>query len=207
MQHSLYGMGWLIFGLTHSVLARDGVKAVLKPYFSAYYRLTYNIIALLQLGLVYGAGHVLYAEAMPYSRPDGLIWGQMGIYGAGWLLLFFALRSYDLLTLSGVRQIYDHFKGFLAHDEEPLRFDGLHQWVRHPLYSAGFLILWGRVSDDFSLMTAIFGSFYLWIGSFFEERHLIQMYGDPYATYKSRVPAFLPYRGRLQIKSQDHDRL
>jgi len=58
----------------------------------------------------------------------------------------------------------------------------LHRFVRHPLYSAAFLILWGSV--------------YLVVGSHFEERFLERLYGDAYADYRRRVPAFVPWKGR-----------
>lgn len=196
----LYGLMWLGFGLVHSLLAREFVKACLKPAFGAYYRLSYNIFAVLNLVVVYLVGTALFADFAPYMRPEWLWWVQGVMHGMGWIIMFWALREYDLGTLGGTTQIRAYFNGTLAHDDEPLHFTGFHCWVRHPLYAAGFLILWGRITSDFDLLTAIFGSLYLWIGSMFEERHLIRLYGDHYATYKSRVPAFFPWKGSIDLK-------
>jgi len=80
-----------------------------------------------------------------------------------------------------------------------LRVDGLHRYVRHPLYSAVFLVLWGAVWSPLGLMTAFFGSIYLVIGAWLEERRLIARYGDDYAAYRARVPAFIPWRGRARL--------
>lgn len=195
-----YALAWAGFGLVHSLLARQFVKTRLKPLFGAFYRLAYNGFSILQMGLVYAIGYSLYQDIQPYVRPDWL-WPLQGVvHGLGWIIMLWALRGYDLGTFSGVKQVRDHFAGLFAHDEEPLHFDGFHCWVRHPLYSAGFLILWGRITNEFDLVTAICGSLYLWIGSHFEERHLIRLYGDHYATYKSRVPAFIPWKGQLELK-------
>jgi len=199
-EHLFYASGWLSFAVIHSVLARDTAKASLKPLFSAYYRLAYNVFALVHLGAIYALGLWLYGASSGFVRPDALVWGQIGVYLLGWGLMLLALREYDLGILSGLKQVREHFKGVMAHDEEPLHFTGFHRWVRHPLYSAGFLILWGRVDSSFDVMTALCGSLYLWIGSVFEERHLIRLHGDHYATYKSRVPAFVPFKGKVDLK-------
>ncbi|WP_417840543.1 methyltransferase family protein [Terasakiella sp.] len=198
--HLIYGAAWLTFGLVHSLLAREFVKSRLKPLFGAFYRLAYNIFATLQIAAVYVVGLWLYEHEVAFARADWLVVGQGAVYLIGWLLMILALREYDLGTFSGLTQICDHLKGILAHDDEPLHFKGFHCWVRHPLYSAGLLILWGRVTDPFDLMTAIFGTLYLWVGARFEERHLIRLYGDHYATYKSRVPAFIPVKGKVILK-------
>ncbi len=195
----LYGLGWLSFALVHSLLAREKVKSWLKPAFSAYYRLAYNLFALLHLFAVYMLGTFLFEGVPAFERPEWLWWCQGVLHGLGWIVMIWAAQEYDLATFGGFRQIRDHFKGLMAHDEEPLHFRGFHCWVRHPLYSAGFMILWGRITNEFDLCTAIFGSLYLWIGSKYEERHLIRLYGDHYATYKSRVPAFFPYKGQVNL--------
>jgi protein-S-isoprenylcysteine O-methyltransferase Ste14 len=198
--YGLYALGWLSFALLHSLLARDGVKQVLKPHFGAFYRLAYNGFACLHILAVYVLGVYLFADGADFMRPSWLWWTQGIMHGMGWIVLIWALREYDLGTFSGFKQVREHFQGILAHDEEPLHFDGFHRWVRHPLYSAAFLILWGRINNEFDLLTALFGSLYLWIGSRFEERHLLRTFGDHYATYKSRVPAFFPYKGQINLK-------
>lgn len=195
-----YGLAWFCFALVHSLLAREIVKARLKPLFGAFYRLAYNGFAVLNIICVYVIGLYLFQDVEAFVRPDWLWWCQGVLHGLGWLVMFWALKEYDLGIFSGTKQVREHFQGILAHDEEPLHFDGFHCWVRHPLYSAGFMILWGRITSEFDLATAVFGSLYLWIGSIYEERHLIRVYGDHYATYKSRVPAFIPFKGQVDLK-------
>ena len=75
----------------------------------------------------------------------------------------------------------------------------LHRFIRHPLYSGLFLVLWGHAQTEFALATALWGSVYLVIGAGFEERRLIDRYGDAYRTYRARVPAFVPWRGRAAV--------
>jgi protein-S-isoprenylcysteine O-methyltransferase Ste14 len=82
-------------------------------------------------------------------------------------------------------------------DDEPLQFRGLNRYVRHPLYAAGFMILWGRAGDPFAVATAVWGSLYLLIGTRLEERRLIRMFGSRYERYRRRVPAYFPWKGGL----------
>ena len=70
--------------------------------------------------------------------------------------------------------------------------DGLHARMRHPLYTAGLLILWGLASSEAGLATAVWGTLYFLIGARCEERRLITLFGDAYRDYRQRVPAFLP---------------
>ena len=150
--------------------------------------------------MIYGIGFWLFEGGAGFDRPDVLIYGQYGVMALGWGLLFFALREYDLRRLAGLTQIREHRAGIMAMDDEPLHFKGLHCWIRHPLYTAGFMILWGGVASDFQFWTAFWASLYFWIGSVYEERHLIRTYGDVYITYKSRVPAFFPVKGRQIVE-------
>ena len=73
---------------------------------------------------------------------------------------------------------------------------GFYAYVRHLFYEAGFLIPWGTAWTDLALATALFGRFYLVTGSRFEERRRKQLYGNKYHSYRNRVPAFFPWRGK-----------
>ena len=73
---------------------------------------------------------------------------------------------------------------------------GFYACVRHLFYAAGFLILWSTALTDEALATALLGSFYLVIGTCFEERRLKQLYGKNYHAYHNRVPAFFLWRGK-----------
>lgn len=194
--HLWYALAWLSFGVAHSLLARDVAKTRLRPLLGAYYRLTYNIVAVFHLGLVWVIGWVVFAGQDRFGLPP---WTEASLWAlniAGWLLLFFGLTGYDLGRMAGTRQIRNHRRGIEEPEDEPLRRDGLHRYVRHPLYSAGFLILWGRTFGEFELATALWGSLYLVVGAAFEERGLLRLYGADYADYRRRVPAFIPWKGR-----------
>jgi protein-S-isoprenylcysteine O-methyltransferase Ste14 len=194
--HAVYALAWLSFGLGHSLLAGETAKQLLRPHFGAAVRVVYNVIAVVHLALVAAIGHWAFATTPPWSLPPAVRAAGIAVTVVGVVLLLVAGRGYDLGRLSGVHQLRAARRGLDEAEDEPLRTDGLHRLVRHPLYSAAFLVLWGLVEDHQSLATAVWGSVYLVIGTWAEERRLLRRYGQAYADYRRRVPAFVPWIGR-----------
>ncbi|GHD03960.1 hypothetical protein GCM10019060_40440 [Novosphingobium pokkalii] len=98
-----------------------------------------------------------------------------------------ALRAYRLGPFVGWSQLRGEEDAV-----QTLVVTGLHRKVRHPLCTAALLLLWGRVDDELSLATAIWGSLYLAVGSHFEERRLMSRYGESYRRYRAITPRFFP---------------
>lgn len=194
--HLLYALAWASFGFGHSLLADARVKARLKPYFRAGYRLAYTIVAVLHVLAIVAAGTWLFGGDAPFDMPLYVKIGQGAMLGFGAGIFLVALAGYDLPRLAGTAQIRAAKAGRFLDDEEALRLDGLHRYVRHPLYTGGFLILWGRVQDELSLATALWASLYLVVGARLEERRLRARFGEPYARYRAQVPAFIPWKGK-----------
>lgn len=146
--------------------------------------------------VVLAVGWWTLGEAPAIARPGWLEAAMLVVSGLGVVLLLYFARSYDLSRFAGTHQLRVARRrdlcGEEAADDEPLRTDGIHAWVRHPLYSAAFLVLWGRAVDPLGLATAVWASLYLVIGSRFEERRLLRLYGEDYRRYREQVPAFIP---------------
>ncbi len=189
--HGLYALAWLSFGAGHSALASAGAKGRLR-FLGAGYRLTYNAVAVLHLAGVGAVGWMALGDQPDFDL-HGLARGIMAaVQVAGWVLLAVGLRCYDLGRLGGISPLRWARDGRAEPEDEPLRTAGLNGYLRHPLYSAGFLILWGRAVDPMGLATAIWASAYLVIGARLEERRLVALYGDAYVRYRAAVPAFIP---------------
>ncbi|MGD8634199.1 MAG: hypothetical protein PVF85_11555, partial [Anaerolineales bacterium] len=63
----------------------------------------------------------------------------------------------------------------------------------HPLYTGGLLMIWFMPVMTTSLLAFnLAATLYLYIGSIFEERRLIFVFGERYEAYRKRVPRFMP---------------
>lgn len=195
VEYSIYALLWLSFGVVHSALASTPAKRILHPLFGRCYRLSYNLFSALHIGIILIAGRVWLGDNAASlnlaSQLDTIIvacrWAGVGIIVA-------ALTQYDLGLFGGLTQLRRGSES--SSDEESLHITGLHRYVRHPLYLGAYLFLWGGAVDEFGLQTALWGSLYLFIGTWFEERKLISLYGHRYVEYREKVPAILPIRGR-----------
>lgn len=187
--HALYGAAWLSFGAGHSLLA----GARLKRFFGAGYRIAFNVIATLHFAAVFTAGRLLLGPPDAANTPIGAI----AVHALGWALLLVSIRDYDLGRFSGLTQWRAARAGApLQDDDGPMVVGGLHRFVRHPLYTAAFMILWGGAFSALGGATAVWGSLYLLLGTWSEEKRLLVRYGDDYRAYRKRVPAFIPWKGR-----------
>ncbi|TVQ34558.1 MAG: isoprenylcysteine carboxylmethyltransferase family protein [Geminicoccaceae bacterium] len=187
LDHGFYALLWLSFGAGHSLLAGQMGQKFLRPWVGRWHRLAYNVIAVVHLAAVLVMGRLwLGSDAVEFERPLALVLLQ----GA---MLILAL---GLFWAGGRRYDFGRFMGTVPEQPggsiEPLITDGLHGRIRHPLYAGAHLFLWSLVHDPFSLATALWGSLYLIIGTWFEERRLHRLYGETYADYCRRVPALIP---------------
>ena len=109
----------------------------------------------------------------------------------GFIIIALAILSYDMGRFIGITQIFKAEK-VSASLNEPLQQNGLNRWVRHPLYTGAFFVLWGGAASVLDVWTAALGTLYLVIGSRFEERKLLRIYGNAYRIYQRDVPRYFP---------------
>ena len=192
----ILGLLWLSFGLVHSLTASPIVKRRLEPVLGGLYRIVYNIVAGVHLAAVLSYEYFTAASSLKFARPWFWSGPAIAVEIFGWIVVLFALGQYDLGRFLGLTQMHEHTRKLPPGPPEPLAMDGMHRYVRHPLYTGLFLVLWGRVGNELELATAIWGSLYLLIGTYFEERKLLREFGVAYAEYRARVPAFAPWRGK-----------
>ncbi|MEE8393142.1 MAG: isoprenylcysteine carboxylmethyltransferase family protein [Rhodospirillales bacterium] len=193
--HIIYAAAWLSFGLGHSLLASNCLKSRLNTVFGSYYRLCYNLFAALHFAAVIAVGRI-HVEAGGYQFNTNSGYALIALQVLGWIVLIWGCKGYDWGLFAGFKQIRDRRLGLNEAETEPLVMAGLHRYVRHPIYSGVFLILWGWADGERALATAVWGSVYLLVGTCFEERKLLDLYGQAYRDYRQRVPAFIPWKGR-----------
>lgn len=191
------------FAALHSLLASARLKRRLfevLPVFRYYYRLFYNVVALVTFGLFWWAVPVVNFTLYEVSAPAA--WLMHLVQLAGLAGLLYSLRCVDTGYFSGMKQLRDasgHRREY--HLDEPaaqqLVFTGPFRYVRHPLYSFSLLVLF--FTPVMTLKWALFSScslLYFVMGSRLEEQKLTARFGRQYEAYRRQVPALIPLPGR-----------
>lgn len=180
------------WGALHSWMASLPVKAWVeralgKPAARAY-RLFYNGAAFVTLLPVLALARLL-PDVRLYAIPSP------------WLALTLLLQALSVgALLLGVKQT--GAGAFLGVDQlweegsqgAPRLVDGgLYRWVRHPLYTAGLVFIWLAPVMTANLLAFNLGlTAYILVGIHFEERKLLEEFGERYAAYRGRTPMLVP---------------
>ncbi len=105
------------------------------------------------------------------------------------VILVLGVRQTGITSFIGLSQL------LLPEDTSPPKMvtDGLYRYVRHPLYTAGLVIIWLIPLMTYNLLALILGlTIYIFVGAYFEERKLLLEFGDVYAEYRQRTPMLVP---------------
>ena len=81
--------------------------------------------------------------------------------------------------------------------EEAFSEPALYKYSRHQMYLGILMVLWAApVMSAGHLLLAGIWSIYVFLGIGYEERDLLEQFGDSYREYMSRVPQLLPLGNR-----------
>ena len=179
------------YGVLHSLLASNRVKNSIKKqnpaFYVRYYRMIYNIIGFVTLVPVGLLVYILPDQPLyqiPY--PFFLITFMVqGLAGLGALVVLSGTGAGSFLGLNQLMGVND--------GQGRLKTDGFYRYMRHPLYTLSLIIIWLLPWMTVNLL-ALFASAtaYLLIGAIFEERKMLQEFGEEYARYKATTPMFIP---------------
>jgi protein-S-isoprenylcysteine O-methyltransferase Ste14 len=189
-----------LYGLIHSLLASLKAKETTQRWFGPtadrYFRLFYNFIAFVALLPVLLLPIILIDKEL-YRIPFPWVIITLLLQGLAVIVLIIGLRQTGIWSFIGLRQLLKP-----TNNERP-KFvsDGLYRWVRHPLYTAGLVIIWLIPVMTCNLLALIIGlTLYIIIGAIVEERKLFNEYGEVYTEYKARTPMLIP---GLLFRKQD----
>jgi protein-S-isoprenylcysteine O-methyltransferase Ste14 len=194
-------LAWAGFAIFHSLTVSEGYEELARRWmgdhaFDRYHRLvftTYSVAVFLAL--------VIFLRSLPdhplYRLEGGSRIVLHAVQACGVAFLFWT--PWDLKEFIGLRQWERHREGKSA---EPGRNERLftgkaYGVVRHPLYFGISVVLaFHPIQTWNSLLSTVMVILYFYAGTFFEERRMVNKFGEEYRTYQRRVPRFLPFRFR-----------
>jgi protein-S-isoprenylcysteine O-methyltransferase Ste14 len=189
-----------LYGFIHTVLASEKVKLNFRKIFGkfiAFYRLGYNLFALLGLYLIWDlAPHPslqIYQLSSPYDYLV-LIPQFASFAGIFWCFKYVCFKEF--VGLSQIdRYLKDDYSENDLDENYTLRIAGPYKFSRHPIYFFSIIILMFRAEMDlFYLTVFILSIAYFYIGSYYEEKKMVRMFGDDYRNYQREVPKIVPYK-------------
>ncbi len=182
-----------IFGPIHSLLATIELKAKVESWLGEagkkYYRFFYVVIASLTT-LAYASLVVIFPDKLIYKIPfpyvilTSLL--EIGaIMGASRCVL-----DSRPMSFTGVDVLLNPK---LSAPDEKLVTSGFYRLMRHPIYTFSLVALWLSPIMTWNLLALFLGiTAYMLIGSWFEEQKLLRQFGEAYAEYQKKTPAFIP---------------
>lgn len=182
------------YAVLHSLLAGLTVKTwtqrVFGPGVERWYRLVYNIIAVITLLPLFPLLAWLPTQTL-YLAPTPWRWLMLGGQLLTLVALLVTLLQTGLFHFLGLAQLIAR----QPNEGGALNVNGFYSWVRHPLYSFSLLFLWLTPVMTINLLTTyLLFTLYFYVGTFFEERRLLAEFGSVYRDYQQRVPRLLPFR-------------
>ena len=181
-----------LFAVQHSVMARPAFKSWwVKIVGTASERSTYVLLASLALLLLF----------WQWRPMGGVIWNVsgnplgsllIGVSLLGWVIVLISTVLIDHFHLFGLSQVYSYLTN---KEDKELSFSNpvLYKVVRHPIYLGFIIAFWATpVMTAAHLLFAIATTAYILLAIQFEEKDLVNFYGDQYRDYRKKVSMLIP---------------
>ena len=188
-----------VWALLHSLSMSQALKRALMGSLGeryAFYRLGFTVFSVVSFGVA-----LLLLPRMPqelYRVPGALAWVFWLVRIAAAAFFVWTFKAFDIWEFSGVSQARTYPRGIIGEDGEfkgshGLAISGAYRYMRHPMYFASSVyLLADPVMTWEQFLFAVFVTAYGLIGSVFEERRLVEKFGEDYRWYQKEVPRFIP---------------
>jgi methanethiol S-methyltransferase len=181
-----------LFGLQHSVMARQGFKRAWTRIVPApVERSLYVLAASLALILLFAFWRPLPATVWSIGNDLAatLVWI---LFALGWLIVLLSTFLISHFELFGLKQVWRNMTGAAAAAPQ-FRQPFFYKLVRHPLYAGFFLAFWATPHMTMGhLLLALGMSAYMLIAIRYEERDLVGLFGEDYETYRRTTGMLTP---------------
>jgi len=181
-----------MFGLQHSLMARPAFKAawtqiVPKPIERSVYVLAASMMLIVLFAFWSPIGGTVWQVDTPVAR--NLLWA---LFALGWVVVLLSTFLINHFELFGLSQVIQNLR-----NREPgapvLRTPFFYKLVRHPLYTGFFIAFWATPTMSYGhLLLAAGMSTFMLIAIQYEERDLIDTFGNDYVAYRKRVGMLTP---------------
>jgi protein-S-isoprenylcysteine O-methyltransferase Ste14 len=188
-----------LFGLQHSVMARQGFKRAWTRMVPEYLERSLYVLS------ASAALIILFTLWFPIPQ---VIWDVTGagletplwvIFAIGWLVVLLSTFLINHFELFGLQQAWLHMRNRQAQSPK-LRAPFFYRWIAHPLYAGFFLAFWATpVMTAGHLLFALGMSVYILIAIRYEERDLRGLFGRDYEEYRASVGMLTPKIGRRSV--------
>jgi protein-S-isoprenylcysteine O-methyltransferase Ste14 len=191
----LFWIGWCIL---HSAMISLGTTSYLKRKLGEsfkYYRLFYNVTALLTLIPLYLVSLSMKGELV-FSWSGSLRGVQLILFAGSLLLFVVGARHYDLANFLGFAQIRSGNNNSVMSESGKLDTSGILGITRHPWYLAGLILIWTSQQDIHATrfwINAVLSAYFI-IGALLEERKLRIELGQSYRDYCEQVSMLIPFK-------------
>jgi len=184
----------LIYGILHSALAAHRTKDWVRQWwgeklYHRFYRLFFSIQAAVLFIPV-----LLLVSLLPdkilYRIPSPWVYISIALQIVAVFGILHSIMLTGMLRFTGIQQALEPD---LAQKPIPLVNRSLYSWVRHPIYTSMFLLLWLVPVMSWNILALNIGiSVYNIIGAMLEERKLKSEFGQAYVEYSRRTAFLIP---------------
>jgi methanethiol S-methyltransferase len=183
-----------LFAVQHSVMARKQFKAWWTQFVPApVERSTYVLFASLALALLLWQWRPIPDVVWEATDPQ-LAAAITGLSFFGFVVLLTSTFLINHFELFGLHQVVANLAG-RDMPEQKFRTPFLYGFVRHPIYLGFIIAFWAApIMTLGHLVFAAMTTAYIFVGIFFEERDLIELFGDEYRRYRKTASMLIPWR-------------
>ena len=182
----------MLFAVQHSAMARPGFKRWWTRYVpTAVERSTYVVAASVCLAVLFAFWFPITATlwnvtAQPWR---GLL---VAVGLAGWAIVLISTLLIDHFDLFGMRQVLNRLRN-REPQQHAFTTPAFYRLVRHPLYFGFLVAFWVTPTMTVGhLLFAVATTGYILVAIQLEERDLVDVFGQQYRDYRSRVPMLIP---------------